>query len=189
MAVFFFVMIWYVLDDLVAISSNPDSFPNARMIFLFLGLGKLTDMLTSVNTQIISYSKAYRYNLFFLLFLGISNVVLNYVLISRYGLLGAAVATAGSLFLYNLLKLLFIQFRFKMHPFSASTAKTFALLVVFLLLFEIIAIGFHPIINIALKAFVISVLFGTVSFYLLISEDINTIIRNFINKIKKQIWN
>ena len=35
---FIFIGIWYCLDDLVAISSDPDSFPHVRIIFLLLGI-------------------------------------------------------------------------------------------------------------------------------------------------------
>ena len=183
---FFFLLIWYVLDDLVAISSNPDAFPNARLIFLFLASSKLIDMLMSVNSQIINYSKAYRYNLLFMMFLGICNLILNYLFIRKYGLVGAAIATASSLFLYNIMKLVFIHFKFNMHPFTWSTVKTTILFSIFLGLFYFVSFDFLPIGNLILKSILLLICFGGIAYKWNISTDINTMIRNFINKIKKK---
>jgi O-antigen/teichoic acid export membrane protein len=182
---FFFLLIWYVLDDLIAISANPDAFPDARNIFLLLASSKLLDMLTSVNSQIITYSKAYRYNLLFMLFLGISNLILNYILIGRFGLVGAAMATALSLLMYNVLKLAFIQLRFRMHPFSWGTMKTMILFGVLLGLSFIVDLDFNPFMNLGLKSLVILIIFGGIVYKWHISEDINAI----INKLAAKIFN
>lgn len=181
---FFFLVIWYVLDDLVAISANPDAFPDARVIFLLLAFGKLIDMLMSVNSQIITYSKAYRYHLVFMVVLGISNLVLNYLLIQKYELLGAALATSCSLLIYNLLKYVFIKVKFDLHPFSMATLKTLFLLGSFLLLWMWVPFFDSSLLNIILKPIFVMILYGGIAIYWKISPDVNNIIFTFINKIK-----
>ena len=185
-----FCLIWYVLDDLIAISVDPGTFPFARDIFLFLALGKLFDMLTSVNSQILVYSKSYKYNLLFLIILGISNIFLNYYLIRTmdYGIVGAAMATAISLFIFNLAKLIFIFFKFGLHPFSLSTIKTLVLLGILILLFNYLPDFQVAIFAILCKGIFIALVFGLANYYWNISKDINDTILNFLSRLKSK-WN
>ena len=122
---FIFVLIWGLLNDLFNIMPNGEVVREIKNVFLFLGIGKLVDMAFSTNTHIIIYSKYFRYNLFFVLFLAILNLVLNYFFITSYGLVGAAIATAISLISYNILKLLFIKVKMDYWPFSLETLKVF----------------------------------------------------------------
>jgi len=181
---FIFIGIWYCLDDLVAISSDPDSFPHVRIIFLLLGMAKLIDMLTSVNSYIIGFSKLYRYNLLFLLFLATANILLNYNLISSQGISGAAMATSLSILLFNLLKLGFIWRRFSMLPFTYGTTKTLALFVVLFSLYFVIDFGFHPLINILIKGLLVSLIYLPIAYFWKISPDVNESIEAFLNKLK-----
>ncbi len=178
----FFLVIWYILDELILISSNPDSFPSARMIFFYLALAKLFDMLTSVNNQIIAYSKAYKYNLIFLILLGVSNLTLNYFLIKEKGIVGAAMATAISLLLFNFLKLVFIYWKFKLHPFTIRTLKTVIVFVALIFLYDKINIIANPWLLIIIKSFFICFSFGLIAFYWKISEDINEMIIKLFKK-------
>lgn len=181
---FVFLSIWYVLDDLISISSNPDSFPDARWIFLLIGGSKLFDMLSSVNTQIIIYSKKYKYNLLFLIFLAISNLILNLKLIPIYGILGAAMATSLSLVVYNLIKMIFIYKSFDLQPFTSANFKTFVLFILLAGLFYTIPLNFNPLINIPVKLLALTFIFVPVSYYWKISEDINEMVIDGINRIK-----
>jgi len=179
---FAFILLWFILDDLIMLSGKPDSFPNARTIFFYLALSKLFDMLTSVNNQIIGYSKAYKFNLIFIFILGILNVSLNYYFINKHGIVGAAMATALSLFVYNLIKLLFIFIKFGLQPFTLSTIKTAALFILFFYLFDTVAINVSPIISIISKVIIVSLIFGILSYFLKISDDINNIVLKFLKR-------
>ncbi len=182
---FIFLIIWYVLDDLIQLSSNPDSFPNARNIFLLIALGKLVDMLTSINGQIIIYSKKYKYNLIFLIFLAVSNVSLNFILIPKYGILGAAMATAISLTAYNVIKLVFIYFSYGLLPFQKSNIKTFLVLIMLAGLFYLIVLPFGPIVNIIIKLAFLSLVFTSIAYFWKISEDMNGLAREALGYFKR----
>ena len=66
------------------------------------------------------------------LFAAISNVILNILLIPEYGIVGAAVATAASYFVANVVRSLKLYQRTKIHPFSWNYVKP--LVISFLLL-------------------------------------------------------
>jgi len=118
---FIFIIIWTILPDLLHIMPMNKEIKPYLYVFFFLGIAKLIDMLTSVNTYIIIYSKYYKYNLIFLIFLALLNLILNYYLINIYGITGAGIATMISIILYNLIKLVFIKRKFNLFPFTKST--------------------------------------------------------------------
>lgn len=96
---------------------------------IFLALGVLTDQITSINGQLIGFSRYFRIGPVFTLILGGINVVLNYLFIGKlgYGLMGAAMATALSLTIYNVIKSGFVYWKFRLHPFTISNLYTLLL--------------------------------------------------------------
>jgi len=50
------LLIWFSFDSIASISSDPSKLLAGKFAFLFLGIGKLFDLFTSVNDQIIVYS-------------------------------------------------------------------------------------------------------------------------------------
>jgi len=177
-----FLLIWYCLGDLVQISSDPDSFPYVKEIFLLIATAKLIDMITSVNSHIIGYSSYYRYNLLFILSLAVMNLVLNIYFISRHGIVGAAMASAISLFLYNLFKLVFIWFRFKLLPFTLSNLKAIVIGLAIFGLYFVLNFNFHPILNILLKGALIAVLYLPATYYWRVSPDLNEMLYKFLKR-------
>ncbi|MCB0667343.1 MAG: polysaccharide biosynthesis C-terminal domain-containing protein [Saprospiraceae bacterium] len=106
------------LESLLSITGKLDILWPFRYCFIFLGLGQLINVTTGVNEPIISYSKYYKFNLYAMAFLSVMNLILNYFLIPRLGILGAAIATATSLAAYNILKSVFIYQKFKILPLT-----------------------------------------------------------------------
>lgn len=186
---FLFLGLWYSIPDLVNISSDPNQFPFVETIFLLLGFSKLIDMITSVNGSIIVYSKLYKYNFAFLVFLAVTNLCMNYYWIPREGIVGAALATAFSLFFYNLIKLIFILYNFKLHPFSVSTFKTLVLFTGIFGLSFIINIEFSPLINIILKSVIVAGLFLPIAYFWNISPDLNKFFQEIKKVITTRSWN
>jgi O-antigen/teichoic acid export membrane protein len=75
-------------------------------------------MYFGLNGAIFNTSKKYRYDLIFTLSLIIIVYVLNLYLIPIYGIEGAAISTAIALVIYNMGRLLFVYFTYKIHPFN-----------------------------------------------------------------------
>lgn len=121
-------------DPLFQFSANYNFLIQAVPIFVFLGLTQLVGMLTSVNYHVILYSHLYRFELIFILVAGILNVPLTYYLINTVGITGAAISTLIASCVLNLARLVFIQLRFGMSPFSSKTINSL-LLALFCLLF------------------------------------------------------
>lgn len=97
-------------------------------LVVIIGLTKLFDMFSSTNTLIIQYSPWYRFNTYVVLFLMVTNVTLNYMLILRYGLIGAALATGISVFLANNLRTYYLYRKMAIHPFTLKGLGFYALI-------------------------------------------------------------
>ena len=174
-----FLGIWFNLDAIISLSSKPEAFFGATQIFLFLGIAKLIDGLTGINTHILLYSKYYKFNLLFLLCLGVLNVFLNLVLIKKYDIAGAAMATLISLTLYNLIKLFFIKFTLDMSPFTLDTLKVLLIgVMVFGLLF-ILPMPDSVVLGILLRSILISVLFIGSIYLSKASIDFNSLVDKY----------
>jgi O-antigen/teichoic acid export membrane protein len=95
----------------------PPEYAEGSIVIYIIGFTHLFDMLCGANGQIIIASKYFRFDLYASIVLMVSAVVLNYLLIPIYGLAGAASATAISVVLFNIIKLIFIRIKFNTQPF------------------------------------------------------------------------
>lgn len=112
----FFIGIWANLENLLDIL--PDDYRDAGLVILIIGASRLINMVSGINGVIITNSKYYRFNLLATTLLIVITIIANYLLIPLYGIVGAALATVVSLFLYNLIKFLFVWIRLSMQPFN-----------------------------------------------------------------------
>lgn len=175
-------------EDLILLSSNPSAFEGTKYIFIILCFAKLTDMATSINSSIIGYSDFYKFNLYFVAILGISNVGLNLFLIPRYGIVGAAWATFISLTIFNVIKLLFIYFKFHLNPFTNSSIKTLLLgSLLFVLIMNVDFVYENVFLSILIKSLSLTAVFIFAVYKMRLSEDLNKILNQYIklNQLKK----
>lgn len=109
------------------------------MIYI-LGANVLFNMATGFNSEIISYSQYYRFNIVAVLVLVVFNISLNYYFLTQtdFGISGVAIASLISMSLFNVSKLIFIYQKFQMLPFDLSYVKL--LLVMFFLTIGVYAI-------------------------------------------------
>ncbi|MBK6903444.1 MAG: polysaccharide biosynthesis C-terminal domain-containing protein [Saprospirales bacterium] len=104
-----FLGIWAALDGLFVLMPNGEEIAPYAWVVFFLGISKVSEMLTGVNSLIIQHSRYFRFNFYSVLLLAIVNILNNLWLIPLYGMLGAAIATFISVVSYNLAKFLFFM--------------------------------------------------------------------------------
>lgn len=168
-----FLLIWTVLPYIFDIMPNSTAMKEGSYVVFFLGLAQVWDMMTGVNNEIIIYSKYYRFNLFLTLFLAVTNIITVYLLIHQYGLMGAAMATCFSFFVYNLIKLIFIYNKFGFQPLSNRLIPVVAFGVGAWLVCSWIPSVQSPVITLIYKGGLFSVLYGLAIWKFNISPDIN----------------
>lgn len=186
--IFIFLLIWVSVDSLFQLSSNYEDLALGLNALLFLGLAKLVDMVTSINDQIIRFSKYFRFNLVAIVSLGILNIFINYLLIPRYQITGAAMATFFSLFMFNLLKLIYIRIKLKMHPFTWNTLWVVVLGGITYGVVSVIPDTNIPLLDIVIKSGVIALIYIPNLLYFKLSEDINEVVFRTWNNLKSRLF-
>ncbi len=136
------------VNDLLSLL--PNAYHQGDTVAIVACVGGFLNIATGVNTSILFTSDKYIYGTYLLLLLLILAFILNVILIPRYGITGAALATAISSVIYNLLKYIIIWKNFKLQPYNSSSAK---ILLVILLTFSVVI--FIPSINNAIVTMLI----------------------------------
>lgn len=177
---FIFFAIWINIDLIMYLVG--EKFGNTTWVFFFLGLAKIFDMLTSVNGNIISVCDKYRYGFILQLFLVVLTISLNFVFIPIYGMVGAAVATAIAIVIYNFIKTLLVYKWYGLQPFSK---KVFYILVFFSIVFLFSQINLFN--NIFVEFVLESICFVFIFLFFVlftnVSPDLKTEIKKVLNKI------
>jgi O-antigen/teichoic acid export membrane protein len=162
----------------------PEGYGGGEMVVLLISLVKLYNMFLGNNGDIITNSKFYR----IVLPISLGTAILVYVLNKLfyfelgYGTTGLAFATFLTIFFFNSIKLWFVQWKFRMNPF---TNKTFFMLFVIAGLFGVFNFwdfGFHPVINIGLKSVLIFVAYLVIIFKFHVSPEINQLFRKLLKR-------
>jgi O-antigen/teichoic acid export membrane protein len=122
-----FVLIWINFTDGVKNFHLQPGYVQAQPVFLFLGLWRIIDMGTGVNSQIIGTSTYWRFEFVTGMILLALTLPLNYILAKKLGVVGPAIATLTSYTVYNAIRYGFLLKKFRMQPFNAKTAVTLLL--------------------------------------------------------------
>ena len=183
-----FLMIWLNVDSLLALVPKHEIYEQGKYVILFIALGKLADMATGVNSEIIITSIYYRFNLISMIILSVLTVITNFIFIKFYGINGVAFATFLTLFIFNAIKMIFLWFKLGLQPYNWSMLK---LIGIFLLIW--FAFTFWPqqqaslfvsIAFIALRSICIGIIYVGFVYFLTISEDFNHTLKNITSIIK-----
>ncbi|WP_318308298.1 lipopolysaccharide biosynthesis protein [Flagellimonas crocea] len=175
-----FVLIILNLNDLYLLL--PENYRNGFLIVFLIGLAKVVDSLLGNINSILYNSDYYRTVLVFGVCLAALTILLNYLLIPKLGLEGAALASFISILIFNLVKLVFVKMKFGILPFTSATFKVLATLVLLTVLFDFLQFPFHPIINIGLKSALVVLMYVGILYRFNISEDVTGILSKWLKK-------
>ncbi|MCH7414274.1 polysaccharide biosynthesis C-terminal domain-containing protein [Belliella sp. R4-6] len=178
-----FLGIWSSIDSLYHFVPNNQVYEVGKWVVLWIGLGKLSDVLFSINGEIIVFSRYYVFNITATLIMCVAVIILNLVLIPLMGIEGAALASFLAMFLFNFVKYIYVKKRLNFDPFSMDILKIIFLgIITFTIqyyLFQNLELGIS---NIILRSLVvISVYLGGVFLLDIAKESRESIIK----KIKR----
>lgn len=177
--------IWANLESLYSFIPNGEIYIQGINVVLFIGLGKLSDMIFGTNGEIIVMSKHYKFNVVAVGILAILTIVLNLLLIPKYGIEGAAIASFLAMLTFNLSKFLFVWVKFKIQPFSMGSIKLLAIIGLVLWVNQWIPTLELTLLDILIRSTVISVLLVGLTIGLKVSEEVNSLVFGFVNRFKK----
>lgn len=181
---FIFILIWTNIDNLFQLIPNGEIYKEGKWVVFFLGIGKLFDLATGVNAEIVGTSKYYKYDILFFILLGILGIATSYYLIPLYGINGAAIATAISILLVNTIRFIFIYLVFKIQPFTFGIIKIIFASVVSIYLINLVPFVNNIFIDSLLRILVLILVYLIPIYFFNVSIEINNTINKLINRIK-----
>ena len=181
-----FAGIWVNIDHFVNLL--PPAYAAGKNVALFLGIAQLVSVANGYNTLVINHSKKYKFLLFTKIFTSVFTIAANLVLIKMYGIVGAAVATALTLIVINLINQSFVYFNFKMHPFQRKTIwLILSMLVALAAGIYMPVIEFHWIADIIIRSGVITLVYILPIYFFNLAPDIVEGAVKTIRKYRKRL--
>jgi O-antigen/teichoic acid export membrane protein len=178
-----FGLIWVNIDHFLMLL--PEVYSQGKWVIFIIGIGKLIEVITGSNGIILLNSKHYRISFYTSIVLVVITIAANYLLIPIYGIIGAAIASALALLVYNSVKYIYIWLRMEMQPFTMGT-----LIVIFLgaitLYITYVWISFENVyFDVPIKSLFFTFAFLIPLLMLNTSSDLNNLIHSLLRKIVK----
>jgi O-antigen/teichoic acid export membrane protein len=178
------LLLGIVADMHNLIALLPPEYQGIKWIIITIGLAKLVDMTAGMNGQIILNSRHYRFDLYTMILLVILTAATNYLLIPIYGILGAAIATAISIFVYNLVKYIFVWIKFSMQPLQWNALGVVAITVGCLLLSFQIPYMLNFVVDVTIRSLLITVVFIGAILLFDLSDDVKNLIKESMRRVR-----
>lgn len=180
-----FLLINLNVVDLYKVINKPE-YATGIYVVLMITIAKLFELLLGTNSVILVNSSFYKVYFYFSLAMATTVVLLNKWLIGLYGGNGAALATVIVVVLYGIVKLIYVNYKLKMHPITKNTF-------VILLIIGLIYIAFYfkpivlsnymnPILSILVKCFLISIIYVFIFYKAKLSKDLNAIMDKYLKR-------
>ncbi len=175
-----FLFINLNINDLYEIINKPQ-FTKGIWIVLLISIAKLLELALGTGNAILVNSKYYKIFFYLSLAMALSVIVLNKWLIEWIGINGAALATLIVVFVYSIIKILYVKEKLKIQPFGSNTVKLILIISFIFMVFYFWNFSFHPIMNIILKCLIIGIIYVLLIKKFKISEDINSLISKYMS--------
>jgi O-antigen/teichoic acid export membrane protein len=176
--------IWANLENLYSLIPNGQLYISGINVVLFIGLGKLSDMAFGTNGEIIVMSKHYKFNVIAVAILAFLTIGLNLILIPKYGIEGAAIASFLAMLIFNISKFLFVWIKFKIQPFSINTLKFLGIVGVVLFGNRLLPPLENVFFDILVRSIAITILFAILTLGLKVSVEVNGLFKKLITKFR-----
>lgn len=179
------MLILFILNSKNLESFLGEQFYGVGFAILIIGIGKMVDLGTGANTQIIGTSSFWKVDFMTTAIYTLLALPLNYILISKYGIRGAAYSSLISISFYNAMRFGFLYYKFKLQPYTWKNLLVVLIAVVCGFIAYIIPSLANLYIDSAVRSLVFMLLFIPIVYWFSISEEINSTIRSLLSKIKK----
>jgi len=184
-SLFFFFCIWLNFENGIQfLNINPD-YLEGKWVFFMLGIVTIIELGTGVNGQIITTSNYWTFELWTSLLLTILIIPLSYILTSNMGIIGPAIANLISFSIYNLIRIYFLWYKFKMQPFST---KTIEVIIISLLAYGIsfwLTKSMHGAYAIISSLLVFTIIYVPLFYWRNISPDVKQLMETMFARFKK----
>ena len=182
-----YLFIGIVLLSKYVFSIMKPEYSEGLTVLVLIAIAQFVDAVTSVNTDVLSSSKHYKFQTYFMFAMVFILIGLNLWLIPIYGLEGAAISTMIAIVFTNIVRTIFIQIKFGLTPFTKKNSYMFGIMaLVFLIVFFIDnAYENSPFYHILLSGLLLTIVYWFPVIIFKISPDLNKMFVNVVSKFKR----
>ncbi|MFP4092108.1 MAG: lipopolysaccharide biosynthesis protein, partial [Cyclobacteriaceae bacterium] len=161
----------------------PEEFRAGMYVILYIGLMNMVKMLSGINDVVIGYSKYYRFNTYSMLgWLGLI-VLSNWWLVPLMGISGAALASFLSVIAVDLVRMLFIYYRFGFQPYGKPHLIILFISVATYLLSLLLPDLENFMLDILIRGSLITLLFVPAIYFSRTAPEINRLLDSYLRKL------
>jgi O-antigen/teichoic acid export membrane protein len=177
-----FVGLW--ANEASIFSMLPAEYAEGKWVLFFILLARLIDVGFGINDGIIATSKAYTFETISNIVLILLAIGLNLIFIPLHGIVGAAMATALSLSLFNIGRYLFLKVKFGFDPFTWRSA---VILLVGVLVFGLSCLlpeQDHFVVDMLLRSLIVAALYIPTVLSLKLSPEATDLYKLALNRLR-----
>jgi len=174
----FFLLINVNIKELYLLINKPE-YSVGVYVVLLISFAELMKLSLGTNGTILTNSKYFRMLFYFSIGMALSVIILNKVLITYFGIHGAAIATLFVVVLFSAIKVYYVRNKLKMHPYSENTKKILFIIGVLFMMFYFVQLPINPLFSILIKSFLLVSIFVFLTIKLKLSEDINKLYHKY----------
>ncbi len=184
-SLFIFCNIWLNLDNGYKLFHIDKAYEAGKYVFFIMGISKIIDMGTGVNSQLLYTSPSWRFEFYANMILAIIALPLNYFLVRHFGIIGAAFSWLISDTVYNAIRILFINKKYNMQPFTIKTIRAILCAIGVYIIVYLLTKNFSGWSGMIGKSVLFSSLFIAIVYYLNLTPDFIPIINSIKAKLKR----
>ena len=178
-----FGLIWLNIHNLSyflthVMSKGKQNWEMIEPVVFILGIAKVIDLGTGVNSNIIGTSNYWRFDFITNVFYTLLSLPLNYFLIIHFHLKGLALSNLGALVLYNSVRYWFLWYKFDLQPYNILHLKLILVTAAIYCLVYFIPPGINIYLDAITRTFVFGVLFLITIYKIKVAPDVLGIINN-----------
>lgn len=183
-AISFLIFLLLAINSTFILNFLGPAYVGYDWVLYYLCAGTMVYCLCGSNGLILNYSPYFKYDIIIKLSLVALTIGTNYLLIPKYGIKGAAMATALSVSLNNLLISVLIYFKSGIQPLTYRTLGLFALFGLGFLVNYFIPNMSNAWVNAIVRSAVVSVVFIGILYKANLSSDINEMIEKGLIRMR-----
>jgi O-antigen/teichoic acid export membrane protein len=176
------VMMYLGIDSLYALM--PKAFAAGSAALMIIGISRVLDMITGLNTYILVMSRYYKMDLYLSFFVFAAGIAMNLYFIPHYGIEGAALATGLAILIANLGRLGFLWWRYGLFPFSLKMMVVLMATVVAFAACYFIPVIQGPIVTYIIRGGIFSIVFAAIVYRLDAIPDSKKMLQLVLSKVK-----
>lgn len=160
-----------------------ETYLNGFYVFLLLGLTRVVDMGTGVNSQIIGTSTHWKFEFLSGIILLALMLPLTYLLTREFDIVGPAMANLISISIYNLIRIIFLWRKFRFNPFSIQSIYTILLAGACFVTCYFLFRNMHGFGALVVRSLVFILLYGSGAILFKLSPDIQPVLKSIRKRL------